>query len=158
MGNRFVWEDDDITVRTDNKGLTCEDCILRLEKPGFCYAYAAKPKNILHGGSCEKKIQEKPSQTSKVEFDTVLKQVETYLERNGRKLMIAGETDDVWIFRGTFLKKKHDINSSIIADKTTGEMRYANNLYDEEIMLNAKLIIDNRNNKDCGPLKGKNEK
>lgn len=104
------------------------------------------------------KIQEQPSQTSKVEFDTVLKQIETYLERNGRKLMIVGETDDVWIFRGTFLKKKHDINSSIIADKTTGEMRFANNLYDEEIMLNAKLLIDNRNNKDCGSLKGKNEK
>lgn len=57
MGNRFVWEDDDITVRTDNKGLTCEDCILRLEKSGFCYAYAAKPKNILHGGGCEKRFK-----------------------------------------------------------------------------------------------------
>lgn len=58
MSNRFVWEDNDIVVRTDNKGLTCENCKLRMEKPGWCGVFDVKPKSILDGGECEKKISE----------------------------------------------------------------------------------------------------
>ena len=58
MSDKFTWKDSDIIVRTDNKGLTCENCKLRFEKPAWCGVYDIKPKEIFDGGECEKKIPE----------------------------------------------------------------------------------------------------